>query len=107
MRTPPSSSTARAYIHVHGLKAGDPEWALRIGDCLRNARTALDYLMGRLVCVAAGKGPMDIDDVLPHLHETDALPGRTAQVAIRSRPALSETDGPAPLRAVDDPFPSA
>jgi len=63
MRTPPSSSTARAYIHVHGLKAGDPEWALRIGDCLRNARTALDYLMGRLVCVAAGKGPMDIDDV--------------------------------------------
>lgn len=31
------------YIfHVHGLKAGDPEWALRIGDCLRNARTAPD-----------------------------------------------------------------
>ena len=55
---------AGEYIfHVHGLKAGDPEWALRIGDCLRNARTALDYLMVRLVCVATGKGPMDIDDV--------------------------------------------
>lgn len=55
---------AGEYVfHVHGLKAGDPDWSLRVGDCLRNARAALDYLMVRLVCVVTGKRPTDIDDV--------------------------------------------
>src|SRR6266516_3443691 len=48
-------------FYVRGLDAPDPEWGLRFGDCIHNARTALDYLIVRLVALVSGQTPADID----------------------------------------------
>ncbi len=48
-------------FYVHGLDAPDPEWSLRLGDCIHNARTALDYLIVRLAALVSGQTPADID----------------------------------------------
>jgi hypothetical protein len=53
--------TGEYLFYVHGLEATDPDWGLAIGDCLHNARTALDYLMVRLVALATGESPRDIE----------------------------------------------
>jgi hypothetical protein len=45
-------------FYIHDLE--DPEsdeWGLMIGDCLHNARTALDYLMVRLFSLVTGDKP--------------------------------------------------
>lgn len=47
---------AGKYVfRVHGLEPVDPDWGLMIGDCIHNARTALDYLMVRLYAIATGQ----------------------------------------------------
>jgi hypothetical protein len=48
--------TGKCVFHVHGLDTPDPDWGLHIGDCLHNARTALD-LMVRLVAFIRGEEP--------------------------------------------------
>jgi hypothetical protein len=50
-------------FYVHGLERPDPEWGLIIGDCLHNARTALDYLLVRLVAYVTGEDPKEIKRV--------------------------------------------
>jgi hypothetical protein len=50
-------------FYVSGLETPDPDWGLQIGDCLHNARTALDYLMVRLIAFATGQDPKDIREV--------------------------------------------
>jgi len=50
-------------FYVHGLEVPDPDWGLMIGDCLHNARTALDYLIVRLYARVTGAEPRDIDSV--------------------------------------------
>lgn len=50
-------------FHVHGLETPDPDWGLIIGDCVHNARSALDHLMVRLVALTTGTPPQEIDYV--------------------------------------------
>src|SRR5665213_4058059 len=50
-------------FYVHGLEVVDPDWGLIIGDCLHNARTALDYLIVRLVGYVTGEDPKEIRTV--------------------------------------------
>ena len=47
-------------FYVHGLDAPDEDWGLQLGDCIHNARAALDYLVVRLVALVTGKDPRDI-----------------------------------------------
>jgi hypothetical protein len=50
-------------FRVHDLPGLDATWGLRIGDCLHNARCALDYLMVSLVALGTGRRPEDIDNI--------------------------------------------
>jgi hypothetical protein len=50
-------------FYVHGLEMVDPDWGLVIGDCLHNARTALDYLLVRLVSYVTGEDPAEVKTV--------------------------------------------
>jgi hypothetical protein len=51
----------RYEFHVHDLKPPNPDWALMLGDCIHNARSALDCLMAQLYGLASGTDPKDID----------------------------------------------
>jgi hypothetical protein len=52
---------AGEYVfRVHDLPELNPTWGLRAGDCLHNARCALDYLMVSLVSLGTGTKPVDI-----------------------------------------------
>lgn len=55
--------SGKYMFFVHGLNPPDPNWGLMIGDCVHNARTALDYLMVRLVAMVKGEDPARIDSV--------------------------------------------
>ena len=69
----------RYDFYVSGLQSPDPNWGLMIGDCLHNARTALDYVMVRLVSVITGEDPIDIDWVqFPIYDDPKRLDGATA-----------------------------
>jgi len=50
-------------FHVFDLPEPLPDWGLRIGDCLHNARSTLDYLMVRLYALGTGEDPKDIDTI--------------------------------------------
>jgi hypothetical protein len=50
-------------FHVHGLEPVDPDWGLMIGDCVHNARTALDHLMVQLYARITGKDPREVTSV--------------------------------------------
>lgn len=54
--------TGEYVFHVHDLEVPDPNWGLMVGDCIHNARTALDYLVVRLWALVTGIGPGDISD---------------------------------------------
>jgi hypothetical protein len=55
---------AGEYIfHVDHVGQPPYTWGLMIGDCLHNARTALDYLMVRIVALITGDRPRDIETV--------------------------------------------
>jgi hypothetical protein len=51
----------RYEFHVHDLEPPNPDWALILGDCIHNARSALDCLMAQLYGIASGADPKDID----------------------------------------------
>ncbi len=55
-----NSDTGQYTFYVHGLEMADPDWGLIIGDCLHNARAALDYLLVRLVAYVTGEDPKEI-----------------------------------------------
>jgi hypothetical protein len=55
--------TGEYAFSVHGLEVPDPDWGLMIGDCIHNARTALDYLVIRLWARVTGQDPADIADL--------------------------------------------
>ena len=50
-------------FYVTGLEIPDPDWGLMIGDCLHNARTALDYVMVRLWALVTGQDPKDVSHI--------------------------------------------
>ena len=56
-------------FRVHNLEAPDPDWGLRIGDCLHNGRTALDYLMVRIVALVTDTEPRDVETVQFPIHD--------------------------------------
>jgi hypothetical protein len=57
--------TGKYTFYVHDLEAvpDAPGWGLTIGDCVHNARTALDYLMVRLVARATQQDPRNVSGV--------------------------------------------
>jgi hypothetical protein len=54
------AQTSEYRFSVHDLEEPSPDWGLTIGDCIHNARTALDYLMVRLWALVTGQDPADI-----------------------------------------------
>ena len=58
------NADAGEYVfYVHDLEDPKSHWGLLIGDCLHNARTALDYLMVRLDALVTRRDPADIGDI--------------------------------------------
>lgn len=57
-------------FYVHDLRAPDPSWGLMVGDCLHNARTALDYLAVRLYALGTAQDPSEISGISFPLAET-------------------------------------
>ena len=51
----------RYEFHLHDLEPPNPDWALILGDCIHNARSALDCLMSQLYGIASGANAKDID----------------------------------------------
>src|ERR1700750_2817453 len=47
-------------FYVSGLEMTNPDWGLIIGDCLHNARTALDYVLISLWALVTGADPAEI-----------------------------------------------
>ncbi len=58
-----NTDTGEYVFRVFDLLTPRPEWGLQIGDCLHNARSALDYLMVRLYAVGTGEDPRDIETI--------------------------------------------
>ncbi|HET7510794.1 MAG TPA: hypothetical protein VFJ65_11175 [Solirubrobacterales bacterium] len=50
-------------FYIHDLGVPDPDWGLITGDCLHNARTALDYLAVRLYALGTGTDPSDVSGI--------------------------------------------
>jgi hypothetical protein len=57
------SAAGEYKFYIHDLPAVTPDWALKIGDCVHNARCTLDYLMVGLVALGMGKSPQEVADV--------------------------------------------
>jgi hypothetical protein len=75
-------------FYVHGLEIPDEDWGLVIGDCLHNARTALDYLMVRLAALVTGKEPRDTGNVqFPIYSDPKRFAGAVGE--LRKHPAFS------------------
>jgi hypothetical protein len=83
---------ARKYsFYVHDLEGlGKTDWPLMIGDCLHNARTALDYLMVRLFALVTGEEPRAIGTVqFPIYDKPKRFNGAGAVTEARKHPAFS------------------
>jgi hypothetical protein len=50
-------------FYVHDLEPVKADWGLMIGDCIHNARIALDYVLERLWANVTGLDPADIEDI--------------------------------------------
>ena len=47
---------SKSYVfRVWGVKTPDPSWGLLVGDCVHNARSALDHLAYQLACLNLGR----------------------------------------------------
>lgn len=74
-------------FYVHGLEIVDPDWGLVIGDCLHNARTALDYLIVRLDALVTGTDPKDVHTIgFPIYEDPQDFASRVGK--LRKDPAL-------------------
>jgi hypothetical protein len=81
---------AGQYVfRVFDLPSLDPDWGLRIGDCLHNARTALDYLMVRLYALGTGQDPREIESIQFPVYDTrDEFAGSRSVQKFRKVPTL-------------------
>jgi hypothetical protein len=60
------------------------DWGLIVGDCVHNARTALDYLMVRLLSLVTDTDPLFIEHVtFPIYDNPKSFPGRGAAEACK------------------------
>ncbi len=57
-------------FYVHDLEPVDPDWSLILGDCIHNARTALDYLMVQLYAMVTSTDPREVKGVLFPISES-------------------------------------
>lgn len=77
-------------FHVFDLPTPNPDWGLLIGDCLHNARAALDYLMVRLYALRTGIEPRGIGTIqFPVYDSLDRFTNSPSVQNFRKRPALS------------------
>ena len=60
MRVEVDPQSGKYEFYVSELEPTDPDWGLIIGDCLHNARTALDYVMVRLWALVTAQAPADV-----------------------------------------------
>jgi hypothetical protein len=58
-----NAETGQYEFRVFDLPSPEPDWGLRIGDCLHNARSALDYLMVRLYALATEQDAKDVEAI--------------------------------------------
>jgi hypothetical protein len=70
------AETGTYSFQVSNLGEANPDWGLMVGDCLHNARTALDYLMIRLVALVTGDDPRDIGDIQFPVYDGGENPGK-------------------------------
>jgi hypothetical protein len=66
--------TGEYEFYVTGLQVPDPEWGLMIGDCLHNARTALDYVAVHLWALITNQAPEDIGGMSFPIYEDPKQP---------------------------------
>jgi hypothetical protein len=77
-------------FRVFDLPTPHRDWGLRIGDCLHNARAALDYLMVRLYALGTGIEPGDVESVqFPVCDSPGAFASSRTVQDFRACPALS------------------
>ncbi len=57
-------------FYVHDLEPVDPDLSLILGDCIHNARTALDYLMVQLYAMVTSTDPREVKGVLFPISES-------------------------------------
>jgi hypothetical protein len=88
--------TGQYSFSVHNLERPDSDdWGLRVGDCLHNARTALDYLMVRLFSLVTGNSPRFVERVeFPISDDPDKFNPKSgscarAVIEMRKHPAFS------------------
>lgn len=83
-----NAETGTYTFYVHGLRRPSEDWGLRIGDCLHNTRTALDYLMVQLVARVTGRPPREIERIqFPIYDDPGRFAGAVAEV--RKEPLFS------------------
>lgn len=75
-------------FYVHDLEVTDPDWGLMMGDCLQNARTALDYVAVALWARITGIAPEDIKGIsFPVYNDPQQPPPAIGKM--RKEPAFS------------------
>ena len=78
-------------FHVFDLPTPNPDWGLLIGDCLHNARAALDYLMVRLYALGTGAEPRYIETIqFPVYDSSDRFTNSPSVQNFRKCSALSD-----------------
>jgi hypothetical protein len=101
-----NADTGEYIFRVFDLPTPDPDWGLRIGDCLHNARAALDYLMVRLYAISTGEDPKDIETIqFPVCDSPGAFAGSRTVQHFRACPAtrgyLTRVKELQPFKATD------
>lgn len=77
-------------FHVHDLEAiTDPDWGLMVGDCLHNARTALDYVAVRLMARATFATPESVTVQFPISDKSDGFKSSPAVTKMRKEDRCS------------------
>jgi hypothetical protein len=57
------AETGKYVFRIDYLEAPDPEWGLILGDCVHNARAALDHIVVHLYALATGGDPLAVEGV--------------------------------------------
>src|SRR5689334_6860841 len=72
-----NADTGEYTFYVRNLETADPDWGLMIGDCIHNARTALDYLAVRLWAFVLGIEPSAVEDFSFPIYSADVRDNAT------------------------------
>jgi len=77
-------------FHVDGLEAADPDWGLLIGDCVHNARSALDHFMVQLYARVARIDPREVTSIQFPIYDTpDRFRSSSSVVEARKHQKIS------------------